>query len=82
MSISIKRSHFTLVFFRAACHANPVTERNYAGLSSYISEHIFLKFLNTSANNKVSFWTYKSWYSPKSFISKFLETLFRACIFD
>ena len=53
ISISTKRSNFTLVFFEAACHANPEAERNFAGSSSYIFVHIFLKFSNTSANNEV-----------------------------
>ena len=29
--ISDKRSHFTLVFLKAACHANPGAERNFPG---------------------------------------------------
>ena len=33
ISISVKRSNFTLVFFKAACHADPGTERNFAGSS-------------------------------------------------
>ena len=36
MSISVKRSNFTLVFFKATCHANSGEERNFSGLSSYI----------------------------------------------
>ena len=44
MSISVKRSNFALVFFKAACHANPAAEGNFAGSSSYILIHIFLKF--------------------------------------
>ena len=36
ISISVKRSNFTLVFFKAACHANPGAERKFAGPSSYI----------------------------------------------
>ena len=43
-----------LVFFKAASHANPGAYRNSAGASSYISRHIFLKFLNTLANTNVS----------------------------
>ena len=43
-----------LVFFKAASLANPGTYRNSAGASSYISRHIFLKFLNTLANTNVS----------------------------
>ena len=54
ISISVKRSNFTLVFFKAACHAKPGAEKNFAGLSSYILIHILLKFSNTSANNNVS----------------------------
>ena len=34
--ISVKRSNLTLVFLKAACRANPRTERNFAGSSSYI----------------------------------------------
>ena len=54
ISISVKRSNFTLVFFKAAYHANPGAEKNFAGSSSYIPIHIFLKFSNTSVNNNVS----------------------------
>ena len=43
-----------MVFFKAACHANPGGEINFEGSSSYILRHIFLKFSNTSANNNVS----------------------------
>ena len=39
----------TLVFYKAACHADPGTGRNFAGSSLYISRHIFLKFSNASA---------------------------------
>ena len=49
--ISVKRSNFTLVFFKAACYANAGAEKNRAGSSSYIIRHISLKFSNTSANN-------------------------------
>ena len=28
ISISVERSIFTLVFFKATCHANPETEKN------------------------------------------------------
>ena len=64
----IKRSNFTLVFFKAACHSNHCAVRKRAGSSSYILRHIFQNFSNTSANNNVSFWIYKWWYSPKYFI--------------
>ena len=39
ISISVDRSNFTLVFFKATCHANPVTERKWAELNPYISRH-------------------------------------------
>ena len=54
MLILVKRSNFTLVFFKAAGHANPGAERNFAVSSLYISRNIFLKFLNTLANNNTS----------------------------
>ena len=54
MSISLKRSNFTLVFFKAASHANPGAERNFERSSSYILIHIFPKFPNASANNNVT----------------------------
>ena len=44
ISISVKRSNFNFVFFKAAYHANPGTERNFAGSSSYNLRLIFLKF--------------------------------------
>ena len=43
----VNRSHSTLVFFKAACHANPAAERNFAESSSQISKQIFLKFSKT-----------------------------------
>ena len=49
----------------AVYHANPDAERNFEGSSSYILRYLFLKFSNTSANNNVLPWKYKSWYSPK-----------------
>ena len=55
ISISVKRSYFTLGFFKAASHANPGAEIYFAGSSSYISRHVFLKFANISANNNLSF---------------------------
>ena len=66
MSISVKGSN---LIFEAAWHDNPGAEKNFAGLSSYISRQIFLKFSNTLAYNNVSLWTYKSWCSPNFFIS-------------
>ena len=51
--MSVERSNFILVFFNAAYHANPGAETNFAGSSSHILIHIFLKFSKTSANNNV-----------------------------
>ena len=65
ISIPVKRSNFTLVFFKTACYAKPGAVWKQAGLCSYISRQIFSKFSNTPANNNVSLWTNKSWYSPK-----------------
>ena len=50
----VKRPDYSLVFFKAARHANPRPERNFEGSSSYNLRHIFLKFSTTSANNNVS----------------------------
>ena len=74
--ISVKKSKFTLVFYKTACHANPGAEKIFEGSSSYIPRHVFQKIPNISANNYVSLWIYKPRYSPKLFISKFLQTLF------
>ena len=74
--ISVIKSKFTLVFFKTACHANPGAEKNFQGSSSYISRHVFQKIPNVSDNNYVLLWIYKPRYSPKLFISKFLQTLF------
>ena len=74
--IFVKRCSFTLVFFKAACNVYPGAEINFAGAISHISRHVFLKFSNTSPNNNGSLWTYKSWYFPKFFTSKSLQTLF------
>ena len=41
ISISVKRSNFTLVFSKAVSHAKLGAERNFAGSSSYIFRHIF-----------------------------------------
>ena len=51
ISTLVNKSNFTFVFFKAACHANTGAVRKQAGLSSYISRHIFQKFSNTSASN-------------------------------
>ena len=37
-----------------AFHANPGSVQKRAGLSSYISRHIFQKFSNTSVDHNVS----------------------------
>ena len=34
ITLPVNSSYSTLVFFRAACHANPGTERNFARSSS------------------------------------------------
>ena len=47
ISMSVKRSNFNLVFFKAACHANPGAVRKQVRSSSYISRHIFQKFSDT-----------------------------------
>ena len=60
ISISVKRSNFTLVFLKAACYTNPVAAINFAGSSLYILRDIFLNFSNTTANNNVSLSTYES----------------------
>ena len=57
--ILVKRSNFTLFFFKAACYDNPGAERNFAGSGLDILRGIFQicvlnKFSNTSANNNVS----------------------------
>ena len=51
--------------YKAACHANPEAGIFFAGSSLYILRNIFLNFLKRSANNNVSLWEYKSWYSLK-----------------
>ena len=70
ISLSVNRSNFTLIFFKAACHANTGAEIKWLGSNPYISRHILR---NTSRSINVSFWTYKSWYSSKCFV---LQTLF------
>ena len=52
--MSVKRSNFNLVSFKAACYGSARTEKNFAASSSYIFRRIFLKFSNTSAKNNVS----------------------------
>ena len=73
ISISAKRSNFTLVFFKASCYANPGAEENFTGSCLYILIHIFRKFSNTSANNKVLLCKNKSSYTPELYVqSNFL----------
>ena len=59
-SISVKRSNFTLAFFKAACHANSGPERNFEGsiyLFIYSFSYLFrkhkYKFTNTSIQTQV-----------------------------
>ena len=52
--VSVKRSNYTLVFFKVACHTNREAESNFAGSALYVLRQIFQKFSNTSANNYVS----------------------------
>ena len=52
--MSVKKSNFTLVSYKVAGHDNPGAERNFAGFSSYILRHVFLKFSNTLANSNMS----------------------------
>ena len=42
-----------LVFFKATCHANARAEINFAGLSLYISRHIFRKFSMFQKSNEI-----------------------------
>ena len=50
----VNNSSSTPVFLKQACHANPGAYKRWAGSSSYISIHLFLKFSNTSASNNAS----------------------------
>ena len=50
--MSVKRSNFTLVFFKATCRAKPGAVRKRTGSSSNMSSYI-RKFLSKSANNNV-----------------------------
>ena len=85
ISLSVQRFNFTLVIFKRlflvftllffSCHDHPSAEGDFAGSSSYILRQIFIKFANTTANNNVSLWTYKFWYSP-NFLLKNLYKLF------
>ena len=54
ISILVINSNETLVIFKHACHAKLGADKKRAGSNPYISIHIFLKFLNTSASCKVS----------------------------
>ena len=69
ISIFVNKSNSTFFFFNYACHANPGADKKGAGSSSYISVYLSLKFSKTLASNNVSDRTYKSWYSPRLFIS-------------
>ena len=48
ISISDKRSHFTLVFLKAACHANPVAERNFPGSRQNCQTRVDNFYYNTN----------------------------------
>ena len=52
-SISVNRSSFTLIVFKAACPRNPGAERYHAGSSSCISSDLFRELLNISVSNNV-----------------------------
>ena len=53
--MSVRSSTCALVFFKAACHANPGTEKKkFTESNSYISIHKFRKFSNTSAKNNAA----------------------------
>ena len=41
--------NFTLVFFKAVCHANLRAKRSFAGSSLYILKHIFLRHIVESS---------------------------------
>ena len=55
MSLFVNNSNFATVFFKQACHANIGADKKWAGSSSYISRHLFLKFSKTSASNNHHF---------------------------
>ena len=40
MLISVKRANFTLIFFKATCHANPVAEKKFVESNSNFMAHI------------------------------------------
>ena len=52
--MSANSSNFTSFFYKATCHANLGSERNFAGSNWEIFEHISLTFSKTSAKNNVS----------------------------
>ena len=49
--MSVKRSNFTLIFFKDGCYANLGAEKKFVGSSSCTLRHILLKYSNTSATN-------------------------------
>ena len=53
--MSVNRFNFTLIFIKAALHANRSGEKKWPVSISYISGHIFQKFPNTSAHKNVYF---------------------------
>ena len=72
----ISSSKLFSVFFKAVHHANPGAERKWIGSDWFISRELIWMFTNISARNKVSLWTYKSWYSPRFFISDSFQRIF------
>ena len=40
MLISVKIANFTLIFFKATCHANPVAEKKFVESNSNFMAHI------------------------------------------
>ena len=78
ISISVNNYNSSSVFFKHFCYANRGADKKWSRSSSYISIHLLQKLSNTSAIDNVSFWTYKSWYSTRFFVSKFFHTFSHA----
>ena len=55
ISLPVNNFNSTSVFFKHACHANHVADKELVGLNSYISTHLFRKLSNTSARNSCHF---------------------------
>ena len=54
ISLFVNNSNFTPAFSKQACYAIPEADKKSAGSIIYILIHLFLKLLNTSANNNAS----------------------------